>query len=436
MRIEVLRSLGLGDRSRLRARIRQLSQADLDELRYGVANLAKLTIDRLLLQSRLDPTPTVLWNSRATHALSTIASTMLWADHYLTEDELLDALIDEQPLLPALAAAIDHQLELAALLETGLLVPIPVAAARVLAERNIESATAEDCRNHRLVRWVRQQVRLLEGPTARQVLFFGARDYDGVEQFFLKADFVRGTEVDLPDGGGMILSRVLGPFDPHADYRQWIQQSRRSVALALLSEVNADLAIASAFGGRVVARSPFDGRLLRRKGALVMSEAQALTWAEVPTVLAEEANALARVVHEHEAVEALRSRVRSCIPKSGEFSPGQAALLASECVAELQDEATHLRREIARDRRLHVAGAALGLLSFALGPTVGAALPAAAGSAISFGHYRSSQAERKKAAAYALMIGGAPKPCRVPSSQEGPWSYRSMRIDGSTLIPG
>lgn len=435
MRIEVLRSLGLGDRDRLNARIRELSQADLAELRYGVVNLAKLTIDRLLLQTRLDPAPTVLWNSNANETLSTIASTMLWADHYLTEDELLNALMDEQPLLPALAAAIDHLLENAPLLDTGLLVPIPVAAARVLAESDVESATAEDRRNQGLARWVHRQVRLLEGPTARQVLFFGARDYDGMERFFLKADFMNGTGVDLPGGGGVILSRILGPFDSHADYGRWIQQSRRSVALGLLSEVNADLAIASAFGGRVVARSPFQGRLLRRKGALVMDAAQALSWAEVPAVLAEEANALARVVREHDAVEALRSRVRSSIPEAGEFTPGQGALLASECVAELRQEARRLRVEMARDRLLHLAGAGVGLLSFALGPTVVGLLASTTGSAISFGHYRINRADRRKTAAYALMIGGAPKPRRAQSEPGGPWSYRRMRIHGSTFIP-
>ena len=435
MQIEVLRSLGLGDRDRLDPRIRQLSQSDLADLRYGVVDLAKLRIDRLLLQTRLDPAPTVLWNSNADETLSTIASTMLWADHYLTEDELLNALMDEQPLLPALAAAIDYLLENAPLLETGLLVPIPVAAARVLAESDIQSAMAEDRRNQGLVRWIHQQVRLLEGPTARQGLFFGARDYDGMEQFFLKADFIEGTGVDLPSGDGEILSRILGPFDPHADYGRWIQQSRRSVALGLLSEVNTDLAIASAFGGRVVARSPFQGRLLRRKGALVVDGAQALSWAKVPAVMAEEARALARVVREHDAVEALRSRVRSSILEAGEFTPRQGALLASECVAELREEAKRLRGKMARDRLFQLAGAAVGLLSFALGPPVAGALASITGSGLSFGNYRINQAERRKTAAYALMLGGAPKPRRAQPDPGKPWSYQRMRIHHNTVIP-
>src|ERR1035437_4507242 len=226
---------------------------------------------------------------------------MLWADHYLVEDKLLNALMDDQPFPPELTAALRYLVLNALLIETGLSVPIPVAAARALAADDIENAVGQDSRNQKLLGWIRRQVRLVEGPTARQALFFKARDHDGVEQFFLKADFIHGTAVPLPGGGGVVFSRLLGPYDPNENYQAWIRQSRRSVALGLLNEINADLAIATALGGRVVARSPFQGRLLQRKGVLDVTGAQALTWAEVPLVLPEDARSIARVVREHDA---------------------------------------------------------------------------------------------------------------------------------------
>ncbi len=430
----MLELLGLSKPDRLEARIRELSASDLTDLRYGVVDLAKVTIDRLLHQASLDPVPTVLWNSNSEGALGTIASTMLWADHYLIEDQLLNALMDDQPFLPELAGAIRYLLSNAPLIETGLLVPIPVAAARELAATDIESAITQDLRERKLIRWTRDQVRLVEGPTARQVLFFEARDHDGPEQFFFKAGFLRGTEVPLPGGGGRVLSRLLGPYDPNENYRPWIQQSRRSVALDLLNEMNTDLAIASAFGGRVVARSPFQARLLQRKGALTVTGAQALSWAEVPAILPRDARDLARVIRKHDAVEALRATVRSAIPEAGEFTPEQGALLAAECVQRVQEDVERLRRDIGRDRILHLAEFVIGLLAFGRAPAVTGLLGPAAGLAVNFGHYQINQVARRRSGAYAAMIGGGLVPPRANPDRGDPSAYQQMRINRTTAI--
>lgn len=48
MRLEVLEALGLMRPDRLESRALELSKVDLAELRHGVVDLAKLTIDRLL----------------------------------------------------------------------------------------------------------------------------------------------------------------------------------------------------------------------------------------------------------------------------------------------------------------------------------------------------------------------------------------------------
>jgi len=278
MRFEMLDDLGLGDPRGLAARVPQLTDRDLDALAYGALDLAKACVDRLLEESQAATPPVVLWAEKDSVA-EVIGRTLLWADRYLVPDALADAFLGSEPRLTDVERAVREMLDVRALMDQGVVVPVPTKLAAVLSVQASHEATELELGREDLVSWVDGQL-LVEGPTRREALIIGARDDIslGSDHF----EFFSHIDPDsLDEATRTIRGRLLGEYRPGFDYHPWVAKTRRKVVAALIQEVNQSVAVAETFGGHAVTRAPFRARLLQRKDA-PLDPASALVWANVP----------------------------------------------------------------------------------------------------------------------------------------------------------
>jgi hypothetical protein len=400
LRFEMLAALGLADPERVAARTAKLTVQDLDELAYGVLDIAKASVDRLLEQAAARSAPVVLW---ADHNAATevIGRTLLWADHYLVPDILADELLRSRMRPPDVERSVRQLLAIRPLIELGVVVPVPRDFATVLSARATHEATEADLQRQDLVSWVDRQL-LVEGPTAREALIIGARDdvRRGGNIVGLHA-FVEPSSLD--DQTGTFQSRLLSSYRPDFDYGPWVEQSRRQAVAKLVQEVNRSVAVAETFGGHAVTRAPFRARLLRQKD-LEPDPASAMVWAEVPWLPDASAGLLAQVASEDAAVEALRARTRRAFDRAG---GGDLPASAHSLIAELDEAARQLEKDIRTTRSWSLLRPAPFMaLSVALGATTGpvgavAALAGAVGSALpAVGQLR----EQRRRPAYALVM--------------------------------
>ncbi len=141
MRYELLDGLGLSDLERLSS-IRSLSESESEELLYGLIDLGKSVLDRLLEQAGAETPATVLWIDGAS-APEIVGRTLFWADHYLVADRLGAAALSNPVDLGELELAIREAIELRPLVTLGMVVPIlaDLASAAAIAA---ETTTASD----------------------------------------------------------------------------------------------------------------------------------------------------------------------------------------------------------------------------------------------------------------------------------------------------
>jgi len=402
LRFEMLAGLGLGlaEPERLGGRVAQLNSRDIDDLAYGVLDLAKASVDRLLEQAAAPSAPVVLW---AEHDAATevIGRTLLWADHYLVPDTLADALLRSGVHPADIERGLQDLLALRPLIELGVVVPVPDDLATVLSAEATREATEADLRRQDLVSWVDEQL-LVEGPTAREALLLAARDdvNPGGDIFYLHAHIDPDS---LDDETGRFETTLLTPYRPDYDYGPWVAQSRRQAVAALVQAVNRSVAVAETFGGHAVTRAPFRARLLRLKD-MEPDPASALVWAEVPWLPSASADDLAQVASEDDGVEALRARTRRTFDRA---RYGDLSAAAGDLVGELDEAARELEHDIRTARHWSLLRPAPFLaLSVGLGATTGpigaiGALAGAVGSVIpAIGQLR----EQRRRPAYALVM--------------------------------
>ncbi len=404
-RYELLDGLGLSDLERLSSRVRALSKSESEELLYGLVDLGKSVLDRLLEQAAAENPTTVLWIDGAS-APEIVGRTLFWADHYLVADRLGAAALSNPVDLGELELAIREAIELRPLVTLGMVVPILADLASAAAAIAAETTTASDLNDQALVEWVKRQI-VVEGPTARQAIFLRVRDEDSriAERFYIYGDFKPGRS----DADGMIVTtELLGPYDPEFDYSEWIDQSKRQTAAALIQETNLNLEIAGAVGGHFVTRAPFQARLMERRGGITADPASALVWADVPVLRAAPSAALAAAAQEDEAVDALRSTVRRSfrsVARNGSHEDRRAE--ARDLAEELNGAQEHLKETITRERRWQLlVPTALGIGGLALGATVGP-LGVAAGLLSGWAGlapYRATELQHRGEAAYALLV--------------------------------
>lgn len=402
-RFELLDDLGLTDIESLEARLSGLSDDDYDALVHATFSTARATLDRLLEQAAAPERPTALWGQPGSLP-SLIGQTLFWADHYLAPDGLAEDLIRKpgREQAPKLSSALESLVLLRPLIETGIAVLVPEEVISVLTADEIVSRTEGDLENEPLKAWVLDQMEI-EGPTAREVLFVrprDSRDDQGAMYFY-------GHFVGKPDEDGIVHTASLQQFDPSFDYSAWIEQSRRKTASGYLQETNRRIAIAERLGAELLAESPFEGRLLRRKGRS-LSGADALMHTEVPMPQEASAGALARIAAEDESVAALRSTVRRAFAKA-RGDTAELVATASELSEDLDEQTYRLQRQIRTDRawRLAVPGgvsAASLIIGGALAGPPGAAAAGSLTALAGLAPYVADRRERREQPAYALLL--------------------------------
>lgn len=284
--------------------------------RYTEA-IASFAVDAWKTSSALrqvTPRRTILWNEElAVNKL--IGRTMLLADHVLYPDSLLREL-RSQPTAGSVRSLATEELEFRHLLRGGHVLPMPDSVAEFTGGASIHEATQLALANDSLVQFVRSQL-VVEGPTAREVLFINA--VDDIEHnpgmwFYGHTDRESTNEADRSIG-----FRMLQSYDPKHDYSAWIkQESDRSLA-NFLQRTERRLAVADVLGSEYVAASPFEARILQRRNANGSSLANTTLWADVPALADLGAKDLARMLSAEDAVEDLRARVRIAMETAPDF---------------------------------------------------------------------------------------------------------------------
>jgi hypothetical protein len=400
-RMDALDALGLGsdDPERLRKHLLAISSEDHEALIRTVFRAGKATLDRLRENTTQDERPTTLWASSG-NARRVAAQTLLWADHYLVNDALASALLDSPSRAdaPELAPALLAEFQLRPLLQAGVVVLVPQEVAQVLAADDAYRATKSDLDDPVFVRYVASQL-WTEGPTAREVLFVHARDGNDLGQMF-SYGHIDGKN----DDGTFTTSQLAHRYDPAHDYSPWIEHVLRQSTAARVQRLNLNVAIAETLGGQCLVQTPFEARLLSRKG-VGASKASPLLWADIPSIPEADPDTLARIAAEDDTVKALRRTVR----RGMNAAVGDGGRAAAEEIAEqLREEAELLRVTMQRDRvwrlaapgGLGVAGLIVGGLAGGPVGVAAAALGAAAGLVSNV----ADRATHRSRAAYAVLL--------------------------------
>jgi hypothetical protein len=401
-RFEALEGLGLADPKTLAARLADLSADDYEALVHAAFSTAKAVLDRLLEQAKGVERPTALWGTEGSLP-QVVSQTLFWADHYLTPDELVQALIRNpgREQAPKLADALESALELRGLIEQGVVALVPAEAISVLIADEVAKTTESDLENQQLTAWLLDQMEI-EGPTDREVLFVRPRDSTDNRGAF----YLYGHVLDKPDEDGLVQSVSLQPYDPAFDYSPWIAQSRRKTAAGYLQDTNRNVAIAGALGAELLAPSPFEARLLQRKGRR-NAAANILVRTAMPMPYEASASTLARVATEDEAVAELRATVRRTFSHARDTEDMESR--AIELAEDLQREAERLEQRIRNEKVWKLAvpgGISVGslLIGGALsGPLGGLAAGALAGLA-GLSPYVADSRDRRAHPAYALLV--------------------------------
>lgn len=388
-RYQALADLGLDDPATLESQLTVLSDDALREVGQQLALIGRQALDVLDADRRSPEPRSVLWTDTS-QVSAMIGQTLLWADIYVINDPLLEAfLLREEIDRDSLGSALLGALEMRSLVETGLVVPVPSGVAALIAADAVRRATEYDLADRELVTWVDGEL-VLEGPTAREVLFVHARD-DAEEGFFTHFRKVRVED----DGRFEMVG--LRPYERDFDYGPWIKTVRNQFIARLVQDMNKDLSIADLFGGEYVTRLPFRARLAaRRKAPSAPAIAASI---EVPWLPGVEPAKLAKLAAEDEAVGDLRTRVSRLVHASP--NPSTARNDLSTLVGEIAEDAVGpLNDRLRRDRtwRMAVPGGFM-IGGLALGATAGpiglaaAALGGAGWAATAWADYKQGKAD-------------------------------------------
>lgn len=374
MREEILASFGLTAPDKVVGRVAELSQTDLTELRYGILELARATFDRLV-EDDASPNPPSVVRAERIPAAELIGRTMLWADHYVVPDELAEALTLDEPDRDAVSRAIHGWLHVRELATLGLVVPVFDSLVVALTSDAVAGQTQAALDDADILGWVERQI-VVEGPTAREVIFLEARDdLDRYPHFFLYARIDPDSLTESTDGGGTFGSWMLQPYDPEHDYGPWIAQERSNVASRMVQEVMRETTVSDAVGSTYVTNSLFRARLLDRLGR--STGVGAALWADVPSLPDADPTLIARIAAEDNSVEALRRTVGRTF-QAVEAASGAAQVAAvRDLVSEIEGRTHELEATIRSGRRWDRVQAGAAGSAVALGGVAGGLLGAA-----------------------------------------------------------
>jgi hypothetical protein len=231
-------------------------------------------------------------------------------------------------------------------------VPVAEEVARAATIAAVDAELERDVLDSELLLWVDSQLEM-EGPTAREALFLGARDdlrrVPHLE-LFARIDSVEASTREFS-------TRMLNNYDPSFDYDSWIKETRTRVASRLIREVDEQLALADALGAHLVTRAPFRARLLRKKQRLTASVPSVTALVEVPALESVDAATLARIAANEEAVDALRRALRRALRDVEEADVAGGVRNVQRLVDDLTEEAVHELRTSMRRSAIWTAAA-------------------------------------------------------------------------------
>jgi hypothetical protein len=164
LRVEVMSRLAI---------LRNDDSEPSDEIKHGILLLAAQSIRTVSALAQATPKPSMLWNQELDPA-KFLGRTLLLADHVVMPDNVL-ASLQRSPQNKSLRVAAENELKLSKLLSAGLVIPVPIGPAMALSGAASVELTNRDLKDATFVSWVRDQL-ILEGPTAREVLFVRAID--------------------------------------------------------------------------------------------------------------------------------------------------------------------------------------------------------------------------------------------------------------------
>jgi hypothetical protein len=374
-RDDLLAAYGLTDPDRVEHRAAELTPADLADLRYGILDLVRATFDRLVEEDASPDPPSVVRAERIP-AAELIGHTMLWADHYLVPDAIAEALTLDEPDRDALGRALLGWLDVRELAAFGLVVPVFDSLVAAMTADAVIQQTEAVLDDLQIVSWVERQI-IVEGPSAREVIFLEARDDLDRMPFFIFLGRVDPSSLtETSDGGGTFGSRMLQPYLPEHDYQPWIAQERHKVANRMIQEVIRETTVSDAVGGTYVTNSLFRARLLDRLGR--STGVGATIWADVPSLPDADPALIARIASEDESVETLRRTVGRTLQAVERVSGAAQVAAVRDLVGEIEDRTHALEAEIRSGRRWERVGAGTAGAAVALGGVAGGPLGSAA----------------------------------------------------------
>ena len=375
LRDDLLATYGLVEGVDLNERVAEIQPSDMDDLRYGILQLARSTLERLAQLDESQDPPAVV-RSESIPSAELVGRTMLWADHYLIPDRLAEALTLEDPksVLANAVAAWQEERRLALL---GIVVPTFDRLAVALTGHAVEKAAQLALDDARILSWVRSQL-VVHGPSAREVIFIEARDDIERQPYMFFYGHIDPEGVDHGrSGDGTFGMRMLQPYDSSFNYQPWIDQETANVAGRLVQDVAREAVVSEALGGFYVTNSLFRARLLDRLGA--GSPVGATMWAEVPALPEADVELLAKIASQQEPVAALRRTVRRTLASLERAESESQVHAVREMVAELEARSLDLEARIRQDRAWERVHAALSGGAIALGGAFGGAVGAAPG---------------------------------------------------------
>lgn len=365
----------------------------------SVLSLAVMTVQTVSSLTEKHKDRTVLWNEDL-EADVFISRTLLLADHVLVPDYLLKA-VSEDATNRSLKEAAKKLLRHKNLLTAGLVIPIPDGVSRAVQGRSVQERTAQDLQQAEIVEFVRSQL-VMEGPTAREVIFGSVKDDLDKEAFSQMWFNARIDPESVNSTTGEFTTRLLQRYEAGYDYTAWINKCQNDAISYYVQRTNERLVSADVFGAQYVSASPFEARLLQRRAAtLAPHPAQAAVWADIPMLSNLTSDGLASLLRYEEPIQDLRKRIRRALMTAQDTS--QEVLAITQAAQEIEDAAQALTKRIKTNRLLSgiipAAGSTIGMGIAAAGGLPGIT-GAALGTLTTMAPYLATRIESRREASY------------------------------------
>jgi len=365
----------------------------------SILGLAVMTMQTASSLTEKHKDRTVLWNEEL-EADVFLSRTLLLADHVFVPDYLLKA-VSEDATNRSLKEAAQKLLRHKNLLTAGIVIPIPDGVSRAVQGRSVQERTAQDLQQAEIVDFVRSQL-VLEGPTAREVIFGSVKD-DLEKEAFPQMWFNARIDPESVDPTTReFTTRLLQRYEADHDYTAWITKCQNDAISYYVQRTNERLVSADVFGAQYVSASRFEARLLQRRAAsLTPHPAQAAIWADIPMLSDLSSAGLASLLRYEAPIQDLRKRIRRALMTAQDTN--QEVLALTQAAQEIEDASQALTNRIKTNRLLSgiipAAGSAIGMGIASAGGLPGIT-GAALGTLTTMAPYLATRIESRREASY------------------------------------